>query len=142
MLFLCNLSRVFKRVFTIVIGGDNVTVGQKIETETVDSESHTNSVNNGKIEHANKQIMDSAVREKRPQIISQYLTFDPSSQMSHDKIFKQTQVNYNLVSAAEQSENKHSEILSNEIPALNLSFQGNIDTIMNHLQYNKEKYQF
>ena len=86
--------------------------------------------------------MDKAVREKRPQIISQYLTFDPSSQMSHDKIFKQTQHNYNLVNAGEQSENKQSEILSNEIPALNLSFLENFDTIMNHLQHNKEKYQF
>ena len=78
-----------------------------------------NSVNNSKIENVEDNFEDPTVKTNYPQIISQYLTFDPVHKLTPDKIIKQTkqETNFDFIDAGNIKSSKDNiQILSNEIP--------------------------
>ena len=96
--------------------------------------------NNTETENFGNRIMSKAVTENKSQIISQYLTFDPSRKMSQDKIIKQAEqhqqtVKFDFLNANEAGKDNqdYSQILSNEIPASALSGLDNFKNAMDKI---------
>ena len=96
--------------------------------------------NNTETENFGNRIMSKAVTENKSQIISQYLTFDPSRKMSQDKIVKQEEqhqqtVKFDFLNANEAGKDNqdYSQILSNEIPASALSGLDNFKNAMDKI---------
>ena len=97
--------------------------------------------NNTETENSRNRIMSKPVTENKSQIISQYLTFDPSRKLSHDKIVKQAEhhqtetVKFDFLNTNENRKDNldYSQILSNEIPASVLSGLDNFKNAMDKI---------